>query len=211
MKRFGIVSLIIGLLLTSSVFVVAQTEPDASIGRLIERPYTAVVTIREDGTDWAGEIPFSGETSDFDGRCSVPSDWVFHMRWEGLDSIFGRFTGTASHCAQVTWGINAEGTPMMTGIVFTDGVFVTTWAGGSTLGGKSIDMGMGIDAETGLITYGNVQYSVGEGTGQLAGATMFHISSCHYGSDEAVIAGLESILCTSHGTIRYDPFAGIDQ
>ena len=136
-----------------------------------------VVEIREDGTDWAGEAPFSGATSDFGGRCSVPSDWVFHMRWEGLDSVFGHFTGTGSHGAQITWGVDAAGAPTVMGIVFTDGVFLATLADGSTLGGKTMAMSMGFDAETGLITYANFQYSVGEGTGRLAGATLFHVAN----------------------------------
>ena len=199
--------LVMVVALALAATALAQAEPADGVGRLIERPYTAVVEIWEDGTDWGGEVPFSGETSVFEGRCSVPSDWVFHMRWEGLDSVFGHFTGRASHCAQVAWGVDAQGAPTMMGIEFTDGTFLVTWADGSTLGGNAIDLGMGFDAEAGLITYGNVQYSVGEGTGRLAGATLFHMGSCRYGSDAAVMAGIESFLCTSHGTIRYDPFA----
>ena len=203
--------LVAALLVAATGAAQAEAETGDVGAKLIDRPYTVIVEVREDGTDWAGEVPFSGETSDFGGRCTVASDWVFHMRWEGLDNVFGRLTGTGSHCAQLAWGVDAEGAPSVLGIAFTDGVFVTTWADGSTLGGNTIDMGMGFDAETGLITYGNVQYSAGEGTGLLAGATVFHVSSCRYGSDEAVIAGVESILCTSHGTIRYDPFAGAGQ
>ena len=186
----------------------AQAEPADGTGRLIERSYTAVLEGREDGTDWAGEVPFSGETSVFDGRCSVPSDWVFHMRWEGLDSVFGHFTVTSSHCAQVAWGVDAQGAPTMMGINFTDFDGLTTWADGSTLGGSGLHLSMGFDAEAGLITTNNVQYSVGEGTGRLAGATLFFLGSCRYRSDAAVIAGIESFFCTSQGTIHYDPFAG---
>lgn len=189
----------------------SQAEPGGAAGRLIERPYTAVGEIMEDGTDWAGEVPFSGATSDFGGRCSVPSDWVFHMRLGGLDSVFGAVTGTASHCAQVAWGVDAEGVPMPMGIAFTDGVFALGWSDGSSLGGSIIDLGMGFDAETGLITLSNFQSSAGEGTGRLAGATLFYVADCRYGSDAGVIAGTESVLCSMHGTIRYDPLAGVGQ
>jgi hypothetical protein len=155
--RMSLILLALVGALAWSVTAAAQAENSNGVGRLIERPYTAAVEIREDGTDWAGEVPFSGETSDFEGRCSVPSDWVFHMRWEGLDSVFGRVTGTGSHCAQIAWGVDAEGAPALMGTEFTDGEFLVTWADGSTLGGHTIDMGVGFDAETGLITYANFQ------------------------------------------------------
>jgi len=201
----------IALALLAAATVAAQAEVGEGLGRLIERPYTAIGEIMEDGTDWAGEVPFSGATSEFGGRCSVPSDWVFHMSLGGLDSVFGAVTGTASHCAQVAWGIDAEGAPMPMGIAFTDGVFALGWSDGSSIGGSIIDLGMGFDAETGLITLSNFQSSAGDGTGRLAGATLFYVADCRYGSDAGVIAGTESVLCSMHGTIRYDPLAGAGQ
>jgi hypothetical protein len=205
-------ALVLGSTLLALASVAAQGEAGDGVGRSIERPWTAVVEILEDGTDWwAGEVTFSGTTSDFGGHCSVPSDWLFHMRWEGLDSVFGHLTGAGSHCAQLAWGVDAEGAPTVMSIAFSDGVFIITWADGSTLGGNMIDMGLGFDAETGLITSSNFQYSVGEGNGRLAGATLYHVASCRYGSDEAVMAGAESILCTMQGTIRFDPLAGAGQ
>jgi hypothetical protein len=101
--------------------VAAQAEPGVGMGRLIERPWTAVLrTFLEGGTQFAAEVPFSGETSDFGGLCSEPVDLMWRFRSEGLDSIFGHLTGTAIVCAKAEWGVDAAGAPAMTGMRFTD-------------------------------------------------------------------------------------------
>lgn len=63
--------------------------------------------------------------SDFDGRCSVPSDFVVGFALEGQATHLGSFTGVAEHCSQVDF---AQG-----GSTISDGVMVLTAADGDEL------------------------------------------------------------------------------
>jgi hypothetical protein len=205
------IALVVVAAVAVAATVAAQEESGGGMSRPIDRAYAMVSEVWGEEVDWAGEVPFSGETSDFGGRCSGPSDFVFRSRMEGFDNVFGRFTNALSHCAQLVWGVDTGGAPMVMGLTYSDQAFLYSLPDGSTLSGTYIHAGNGYDAETGQITDGTVMYSFGDGTGRLAGATMFGSSSCRYVSDEAVMAGMEPLLCYTVGTIRYDPFAGQDR
>ena len=124
----------------------------AFAGRAVER------TIREDsygygtGMVLAPEFP-AGDT--FEGRCSVPSQWVSTSSGTGIMSHLGRVTWTTEHCFQLFGG--EYGT-------FGDAVLVITAANGDQLFG-TYDGVMTSDTtftETMVIT---------GGTGRFAGAT----------------------------------------
>ena len=211
MKRFGIVSLIIGLLLASSVFVAAQTEPDTSTLRLIERPYTAVIEVFVVSSEFAAEVPFSGDTSDFDGLCSEPVDLVRRHRWEGLDSVFGHFSGTLFVCVQAEWGVDAEDAPLMTGMRFTDFRGQFSLPDGSTIDHEMTTVWADFDVETGQLTQAISWVTSGGGTGKFEGAALLGTTYCRWYDDEAVMAGVEPRLCVLNSIIRYNPHAGTDQ
>lgn len=66
--------------------------------------------------------------SDFDGRCSVASDFLLSFWLEGQATHMGHFTGTVEHCTQIQ--------DFQTGVVTTsDGVLVFTAANGDELWG----------------------------------------------------------------------------
>ena len=186
----------------------AQAEPGDGVGGLIERPYTAVFEIFMVGAEFAAEVPFSGETSDFDGLCSEPVDVVWRSRFDGIDSVFGRFTGTGITCMKAERGVDADGAPAMTGMRITDMKGPFALADGSAIDTYLIDMGQSFDAETGQITAGVFWATSGGGTGRFEGATFHSVVNCRWTSPEALMAGVEPELCALHGTIRYDPLAG---
>jgi hypothetical protein len=185
----------------------AQAEPADGAGKLIERPYTAVLEIFMVGAEYAGEVPFSGETSDFDGLCSVPSDLVWRNRLVGLDSVFGHFEGTGSICGQVEWGVDANGAPAMVGMGWSDLVGYFRLSDGSAIEVELIVLDEAFDMETGQLTSATALAPSGGGTGRLESAKLYGVMNCRWFSPEALMAGVEPELCAIHGTIRYDPHA----
>ena len=189
----------------------AQTEGDHGAGRLIERPYTAVLEMFMEGFEAAGEVPFAGERSDFDGLCSEPVDAVWRFRWSGLDSVFGRSTGPVVVCVQAEWGVDADGAPTMTGMRYTDfgGTFVLP--DGSTIDVEMTFAWDGFDEEAGQHT-SLVSWTTPEGgTGRYAGASMVGTSHCRWTDPDALVAGVEPELCVLQGLIRFDPLAGVGE
>jgi len=205
--RMAWVTALVLAVLVVATTVAAEAESEQGGGRLIERPYTAVLEIFILGPEFAGEVPFSGETSDFGGACSEPVDMVYRSRVEGIDSVFGRFAGEGATCIKAEWGVDASGAAVMTGTRITDmkGPFVL--ADGSSIVTELIFQGEGFDAETGQITAGVLWIASGGGTGRWMGATFFTTATCRWVSREALSAGIEPERCVLHGTIRYDPFA----
>lgn len=187
----------------------AQAEPADGVGRLIERPYTAVLEIFvEGGTRYAGEVPFSGEPSDFDGLCSVPSDLVWRNRIVGLDSVFGHFEGAGSVCVQVEWGVDADGAPAMVGMGWSDLVGYFRLPDGSAIDFELIVLDEAFDSDTGQLTSATAVVPSGGGTGRFESAMLYGVMNRRWFSPEALMAGVEPELCAIHGTIRYDPSAG---
>ena len=192
--------------LTAVATVLAQAESGQGPTQLVERPFTYVFEYWVTGIDWAGEVPFSGAKSEFGGRCSVPSDWVIRGRVEGTASIGGPVVGTAEHCAQVTWGVDADGAPSMLGLSYSDAENAFIWPDGSSLSGTMIDMGSGFDAETGETT-GAMVTMFTSGTGRFEGASAYALHSARIRDVEANMAGMEPAMMVGQGAIRYDPHA----
>lgn len=63
--------------------------------------------------------------SDFDGRCSEPSDFTISFRLEGQATHLGRITAVAEHCSWVDWELRDSWT--------NDGVMMFTAANGDDL------------------------------------------------------------------------------
>lgn len=183
----------------------AAAQAGDGAGKLIERPYMAVLEIFMVGAEYAGEVPFAGETSDFDGLCSVPSDLVWRNRLVGLDNVFGHFEGTGYSCVQVEWGVDASGASAMVGMDYSDMVGHFTLPDGSAIGVELIVTSEAFDVDTGQLTSAVVLIPWEEGTGRFEGATLYGVMNCRWYSPEALMAGTEPELCATHGTIRYDP------
>jgi len=201
------VVLVVVVTLAVAATVAAQGEDEAG-GRLIERPYTAVIEVFMQGAEFAAEPPFSGDTSDFDGLCSEPVDVVWRFRWGGLDSVFGHVDGELTLCVKVEWGVDADGAPTMTGMRYTDFFGPFYLSDGSTIGAEMTFEWDGFDEETGQLRSLVSWSTMGEGTGRYAGAAMVGTTHCRWYDPEALMAGVEPELCVMQGMIHYDPFAG---
>ncbi len=70
--------------------------------------------------------PLFGQ-SDFDGRCSAPSDFLIRFGLEGQATYLGEFTGTVEHCTRVDWQTGASTT--------SDGILRFTAANGDEVWG----------------------------------------------------------------------------
>lgn len=187
--------------------VAAQAESGDAVGKLVERPYTAVMEVFMEGSEFAADPPFSGETSDFDGLCSEPVDVLWRFRWGGLDNVFGPFSGTLLVCVKAEWGVDADGAPTMTGLGYTDFKGPLVLPDGSIIDADMTLRWDGFDEETGELTSFVSWVTSGEGTGRYAGATIVGTSHCRWANPEAIEAGVEPQLCVLHGMVRYDPFA----
>jgi hypothetical protein len=199
------------ILATLALATTVAAQADEAAGRLVERPYTAVIETFIEGAEFAAEVPFSGDTSDFGGLCSESVDVAWRFRWAGLDGVFGHIDGTLTVCVKAEWGVDADGDPMMTGMRYTDfyGPF-------RLLDGSSIDAEMtfqwdGFDEETGQLRSFISWVTTSEGTGRYAGAALFGTTHCRWHDPEALMAGVEPELCVMHGMIHYDPFAGMGE
>jgi hypothetical protein len=64
-----------------------------------ELPYRATYVISATGMEMAPRYP--DEKSDFDGRCSVPSDWVIAFVGSGKATHLGTLAFSSSHCTQM--------------------------------------------------------------------------------------------------------------
>jgi hypothetical protein len=156
-----------------------------SEGKRREHRRLAVIEAFMVGSEFAAEVPFSGETSDFEGLCSEPVDVVWHFRWGGLDSVFGHVNGTLTVCVQAEWGIDAAGAPAMTGVRYTDFYGPLTLLDGSTIDAEMTFQWDGFDAETGQLRSFVSWVTSGEGNGRFAGATMFGTTHCRWYDPEA--------------------------
>jgi hypothetical protein len=111
-------------------------------------------------------FPFVRDT--FDGRCSVPSDWVTTIDLQGTAGHLGRVSAVASHCTQ----IDIFTTPNPG--VFEDGWMVVRGANGDelwlTYTGSFLFTPQG-GPETGISRIDFSTVTVAGGTGRFAGAT----------------------------------------
>ncbi len=99
--------------------------------------------------DWTvAEVQWAGApgtaTSLFDGRCSVPSDYVIAATFTGEVTHAGRVTGTTSHCSQITWSPQGP-----IGSTYSDGRGTMVSADGSELSLRYSNGITGVDPDTG--------------------------------------------------------------
>lgn len=94
--------------------------------------------------------------SEFDGRCSRPSDFVLRLRLDGQATHLGRFTGTVEHCTQLDFSTGHTTT--------SDGAMVFTAANGDELWGT-------YDGETGVSGLVEEHMVFNGGTGRFASAS----------------------------------------
>lgn len=101
----------------------------ANLGEPQEVPLHGEGTAEIAGMQFAPGFP--GERSSFDGRCSVPSDYVIEFGGTGQVSHLGHVTIVFEHCSQVDF---------MTGnVTYTDGFLTYIAANGDELWGTYWD------------------------------------------------------------------------
>ena len=114
----------------AATLVLVGCEADTATG-LADTPAPAMAHVSTDGARGAAAVPFhfrsratllgqqpapdfeppeSFGTSDFGGRCSVPSHFVLRLALIGEATHLGRFTGTVEHCTQIDLSTGAAAT-----------------------------------------------------------------------------------------------------
>jgi len=101
---------------------------------------------------WAGEEPFSGETSTFDGRCSIPSEYVRTGTFAGLTFPIGHGEGTGEQCGRFVRETDADGRIVIRGDLTSDGVGRLESVDGSILT-MSYDAASAYDPVLGMVVY----------------------------------------------------------
>ncbi len=102
---------------------------------------------------WAGDEPLSGETSTFDGRCSVPSDYLARGHGEGLVFPIGPGVAESEHCGQLVWE-EEDGQRVLQGRLGTDGVMTLRGDDGSVMTATFYADETGFDPLMGMFHYG---------------------------------------------------------
>jgi hypothetical protein len=113
--------------------------------------------------EWAGDEPLSGETSTFDGRCSVPSDYYAWGSSEGLIFPSGPFTAETEQCGQLIWE-EEDGSRMLRGRLATDGSMTLHSDDGSVMTASYYADESSFDPVMGVYLYG-MQFEVESMTG----------------------------------------------
>jgi hypothetical protein len=179
---------------TSPGVVGLSGAPSSMLSTSVERPWKAQLTWSATNVAWAS-LPPGTARSDFDGRCSVPSDYVISAVFEGEATHAGRVTGQTSHCSQVDW---------MTGsAVYSDGRGTIVSANGSRM---SISYGNGVtgmDPETGEMWFQDAFTLTGE-TGLFEGASGSGHEGGRFADLNAVIGGAP-VPMWMDGTLTYGP------
>jgi len=104
--------------------------------------------------EWAGDSPLSQETSDFDGRCSVPSHYYAYGGFEGLTFPIGGGTAETQQCGQLVWEEDDDGRPVVQGRLATDGFATLMGEDGSTMTVTYVADETGFDPVMGMYHYG---------------------------------------------------------
>lgn len=94
--------------------------------------------------------------SDFDGRCSVPSDLLLSFSLEGRATRLGWFTGIAEHCSKIDFAAGRTS-------IITDGEMILTAANGDELWSSYVRFGEGEGVPE--------EHTFVGGTGRFAGAS----------------------------------------
>ena len=112
---------------------------------------------------WAGDEPLSGETSTFDGRCSVPSDYLAQGYAEGLTFPTGPGTAETEHCGQLVWA-DEDGQRVLRGRLGSDGVMTLRDDAGGVITATFYADETGFDPVMGVFLYG-MHFEVESATG----------------------------------------------
>ena len=182
---------------SSSSFVTTERgAPNGPIMAAPVKPYKANIEGRIAKIVWAsGQGPVPGATSTFDGRCSVPSDFVITFTVIGEATHVGRFTGQTEHCSQMVW------TPQgPAGTTYGDGRFTLSAANDDTIAGMYTNRESGTDA-SGLIWFLD-DWTITGGTGRFAGATGHGEQGGTFNDFFAMLAGAP-VKMWMEGTITY--------
>jgi len=161
-----------------------------------ERPWKAKIQWAVTGIQWAGQP--GQDKSTFGGRCSLASDYVITGSFEGEATHAGRFTGSASHCSQVTWGPLGP-----IGAVYSDGQGVLETANGSTLELSYGSGATGVDPVSGANWFRDSWTFTG-GTGLFAGAKGHGEEGGSFMDFNALLAGVPASMWME-GSITYSP------
>lgn len=170
MKRIMIATLALPLVL----FLASCKSESPTEGGGLDALTTPLATLGQPGKElpfcgWGTNVPtrqdlapgFPFERSTFDGRCSVPSDWVIEFTGTGQVSHLGKVTVVFEHCTQADF---QTGT-----FPYEDGVFKLIAANGDELWGT---YGNGTSA---LVSATEVRWQdtfvLDGGTGRFAGAS----------------------------------------
>lgn len=174
----------------------AGGAPNALIASAPVKPYKANGEGRVTKIAWAsGQGPAPGVTSTFDGRCTVPSDYVITAAIIGEGTHLGRFTGQMEHCSQLVW------TPQgPAGATYGDGRFTLSAANGDTITGVYTNSESGIDA-SGLRWFRD-DWTITGGTGRFAGVTGHGEQGGAFNDFFAMLAGAP-IKMWMEGSIAY--------
>lgn len=174
----------------------AGGAPNALIASAPVKPYKANGEGRVTKITWAsGQGPAPGVTSTFDGRCTVPSDYVIAFTMTAEGTHLGHFTGQMEHCSQLVW------TPQgPAGATYGDGRFTLSAANHDTITGTYVNRESGIDA-SGLISFRD-DWTITGGTGRFAGATGHGEQGGAFNDFFAMLAGAP-IKMWMDGTITY--------
>ena len=171
------------------------TSPSSVAAISVERPFKAHFEWWATATQWAG-IPGQAKSL-FDGRCSLPSDYIITGSMEGEATHLGRFTGTGSHCSQITW--SQQGQPL--GVTYSDGRGEVVVANGARLTLRWGNGVTGFDAATGE-TWFQDNFTIAGGTGLFEGATGSGKEGGRFVDFSALLAGAK-VPMWMEGTIKY--------
>ena len=120
----------------------------------IDMETTSVAVTHMVEIEWAGDEPFSRETSTFDGRCSVPSEFILWNLSEGLAFPTGPYTAECVSCGQLVWEEDDDGRPVVRGHHATDGVSTLRGADGSVTTMTYVQEETSFDPVMGVFTFG---------------------------------------------------------
>ncbi len=117
-------------ILTATLTLGLATAHDA--GQTIELEMMTIGYWHVVAIEWARDEPLSSATSTFDGRCSVPSDYLAQGYAEGLTFPTGPFTSETEHCGQLIWE-EQDGERLLRGRLTTDGFMTLRSDDGSVM------------------------------------------------------------------------------
>lgn len=171
--------------------------PSAVTAATPERPWKGHFDWAVTRLEWADpQAPFSGATSRFNGRCSVPSDYVIYATFDGEATHVGHITGEGSHCSQLHMTPTGPGS-----VTYSDGRGTLLAANGSTLDMQWGDGTSGTDPATG-VTWFRDRFTITGGTGLLAQATGGGEEGGTFTDFMALLGGKPAAMW-QEGTIRY--------